>query len=215
MPIHEVKVAFHDDSGLPEDDIVNTFHFSTVAGSSAGLGAVLLGLMDEFYDSPTSAPSGNALSNYFPATLASPATVKCYNLSDAPPRVPYFTGTFGHGATGSALPREIALRITAHAALPSGVDARNRRGGPFFGPLEDNANVNGRPAADLLLVARLAADRLRANAQNTLVPADLEWVIYSPTEGQGYPIVGGWVDDEFDIVRSRGLRRTAKNTWPA
>jgi hypothetical protein len=35
---------------------------------------------------------------------------------------------------------------------------------------------------------------------------DVDWVVFSRTDGQARPVTNFWVDNEWDTVRARGLR---------
>lgn len=41
---------------------------------------------------------------------------------------------------------------------------------------------------------------------------DVDWVVWSVTSNMWHKVSNYWVDDEWDIVRSRGLRPTARTT---
>jgi hypothetical protein len=44
------------------------------------------------------------------------------------------------------------------------------------------------------------------------LPAQHNWVVYSRKSGQGNGVSHVWVDDEWDTIRSRGLRSTTRTT---
>jgi hypothetical protein len=44
------------------------------------------------------------------------------------------------------------------------------------------------------------------------LPGGTAGVVYSRTDKTGRPITNWWVDDEWDVVRSRGLRGVTRDT---
>ena len=41
---------------------------------------------------------------------------------------------------------------------------------------------------------------------------NVDWQVYSPTDGVGRTVKSYWCDDEWDTMRSRGLRSTMRQT---
>jgi hypothetical protein len=47
------------------------------------------------------------------------------------------------------------------------------------------------------------------------MPSQTNWVVYSPTEKKSQGgVTDIWVDDEWDTVRSRGLKSTTRHVGP-
>jgi hypothetical protein len=42
--------------------------------------------------------------------------------------------------------------------------------------------------------------------------ANIDWGVWSRTDGAFHPTTNSWVDDEWDTMRSRGLRATTRST---
>jgi hypothetical protein len=42
---------------------------------------------------------------------------------------------------------------------------------------------------------------------------DMEWAVWSTTRSQMARVVGGWVDDDFDTQRRRGLTSSFRTKW--
>lgn len=206
-----VQSRFDSDSGLPEDDVVNTWHFR-----SAGVSIVdtdnVFDMLDDFY---TAVPTGlsSPLSAEFSADLAGTGVHTMYNLSDPSPRVPVASraiNPFTPGAT--ELPREVSLCLSYHAAPLSGAPQARRRGRVYLGPFNLDAldETTGRPTTGLILAARSAArDLLLAANAST----NWQWVVYSPTADSHADVSAGWVDNEFDTMRKRGVAATVRGTW--
>lgn len=147
----------------------------------------------------------------------------------------------GDGNVGAPLPREVALKHSINATYIPGVDKQRQQGGFYLGPLAGGVNVvtgDGthatRPAAALLSRCRKALRTLidaadassdvdfvvaslgaRDNSVSSGHPGDAGYVLPKnrPLLPPKYFIVsGGWVDDEFDTIRRRGLRPTSRGT---
>lgn len=120
-------------------------------------------------------------------------------------------------AGSEPLPEEVSLRLTAHGALSGGATDRRRMGGFFIGggiPMALSEVVDGRTRP--VAATHIA---LRTNARVLLDASDAaagwSWVIRSPTYHANFPVVGGWVDNAWDTIRSRGPASTARNSWTA
>jgi hypothetical protein len=135
--------------------------------------------------------------------------------------------TLGPTASASpgnlALPREVALCGSFHGDL-SGVaeegagDTRpraRRRGRIYVGPLNvaatdsTNGSANGGALPSGFFIGRLAA----AFAEFTAAAIEDEggrWVVASRADNAVYPVTAGWVDNEFDTQRRRGLDPSAR-----
>lgn len=133
--------------------------------------------------------------------------LRMYDMEDAPgPPEKIKTGAMTQVTLQS--PREVALCLSFRGAL----NVPRQRGRIFLGPL--NATSERPAVATRNLVLQFATDL--ANLGGT----DVDWCVYSPTsrlEGASlgdsfHPVKHAWVDDEWDTVRSRGLRATTRTT---
>lgn len=134
-------------------------------------------------------------------------TTKLYSLEDPLPRPVKAERTDTLAPSGGdTAPREVALCLSYYSErnLP-----RNR-GRLFIGPW---SSANERPSsgqiAQLTALKDLLAD---------LGGVDVQWCVYSRTTPGGLDekfkqVSAGWVDNEWDTVRSRGLKATARNAW--
>jgi hypothetical protein len=154
--------------------------------------------------------------------LAGTAHFDVYNLADAKPRTPIFDDdmTLGLG-TGDALPNEVAICLSYRGALGSGVIPARHRGRIFLGPWD--ASVLDQGTGDSIVDSSVqngikdAAETLM-NASTT---SGNPWCVYSPTTDltettldSGFQVVAGWVDNAFDIQRSRGGNASSRSEFP-
>lgn len=214
LTLYRHQVAINMDSALPEDDIMNTFHFKGEAGPSTATDtAAIATAVGAFY---------NAIDgSIFPNEVAATADFKTYDLSNAVPRVPVFEGTHSLTPSGTTgIPTEAAICLSFEGSPVSGVNQARRRGRLFLGPLSTECVqiVGGKTVveADRRGTIATAASALRAAA----IAADLEWGVYSPSEAAFdgdisafTAVASGWVDNAFDTIRKRGTAPTVRTTW--
>lgn len=197
-----VQVALHNDSGLDEDDVVNTWHFTGSANSTDG--AAIVDHLETFYD---------AFDDWLSNTLSGSCTAKLYNIDALPSGPPFYTETFTiTPGTGQSLPSEVALCLSYQAAQTPGLDQRNRRGRIYLGPFADAANTTSgvaRPNSTMIGIIGTAATALATAAFGTGTP----WHVYSSTLGTSAPVVDGWIDNAWDTQRRRGVAPTTRTTW--
>lgn len=216
------QVSIPMDTALPEDAIVNTWHFD-----------------DD--DDPIAAPDDTrdwimqALTGFYQtidnvllaASVTSPATVRLYDMADPTPRQPLFTEQIAltpvNGDDG--LPSEVALCLSFSAAVSSGQNAARRRGRLYLGPIATAAiTTEGgarRPSAAVRTVIANAAAVVRNGIEHPGSPGlHLKWAIYSPTTDATDTLANafndvatGWIDDAFDTQRRRGARPTTRTTF--
>lgn len=213
-------------SGLDKDHVTNTFHFVTAdAAPDAGEGAEILDQLARFWTVAT--PSGSALYPFLSRELSGVYQVKMYDLGQPEPRAPFYTAEDNVGAFSGTpdLPGEVAAVLTYHGAPKSGVPFRRRRGRIFIGPLDGTAmttaaNTPPRVSSSFIQTVNEAAERLAEETEELDV---VGWVVHSQYATAGdaglgdgnSAVVGGWVDNAFDTVRSRGVQATAKTLWSA
>jgi hypothetical protein len=177
------KIAFQLDSTLPRDAMtINPCYFGDDAQALAD--ALKTNLM----------ANGNVGAD-------TPFVVKIYNAEKAPPSYPLATASNGTGSKGTGYPREVALCLSYYSTF-------NRPGyrGRVYLPM---ALIGGtlllRPSPTQLSTA--------LGWTNTLgkgLPAGHNMVVYSRHLGQSFGVSNTWVDDEWDTVRSRGLKATTR-----
>jgi len=182
-------------SGAGFDGYVNTWHFATVgANPPEDTATEAIGWLTTFYQT---------LDDDFPSTLvASPATVKAYDLSDPEPRAPIVESTIALvPSAGTPLPPEVALCLSFRGNYVSGVQKARRRGRVFLGPYLATANSSsGRPTAGLIDKTSTAAGVMLTSSNAS---AETTWDVFSRVSSTPTQVVGGWVDDDWDIQRRR------------
>lgn len=214
-----MQVAIMMGTGLPVDDVMNTWHFRSTAVDPLDDVDIALGAIVPFYQ---------AIDGLMSANCEGTVTVKSYDLTDLEPRVPLRTDTFEiTPASGFALPNEVAICLSLKGAVTSGIDAARRRGRLYLGPWDVDVLDDGAPdsivdSATTALIAGSAQTALESLAETTC-----EWGVFSPTTaGAGpwdattlflatAPVVGGFVDNAFDTIRSRGAASTIRVNWPS
>jgi hypothetical protein len=185
MAIYRAQIGFAMDSALPRDVVTINPHY---------FGDNAQGLAD--------ALKANLLANT-QVGATSPFTIKVYDAQKAPPSYPLATASSGTGFKTTSIPRELALCLSYYST-------NNRPG--YRGRLYIPASFCGgtpslRPSGTQQTNAMSFKNTL---AQN--LPAQHNWVIYSPKRNQSDGVTDVWVDDEWDIVRSRGLRGMSRIT---
>lgn len=212
------QVTFPRDNAFSEDNVVNTFHFHPLNGSNT-LAArdQIASKLNTFYQ---------AVDQLMSESLTGAYTLKIYDLSDPEPRVP--SGTYTGSITpavGASLPNEIALCMSFRGDTASGQNAARRRGRIYLGPFPVSTQevIAGDTRPNLGLRNTIAA---AAQALRTPIVGDLAaWSVFSPTtagpqpwtdaevDAATFPVVSGWVDNAWDVVRSRGTAATARSTF--
>lgn len=206
------QITFQNTSGLPEDVIVNTMHFSGPEDS----GTDIVDKINVFYNgTPAGEPA--PVCRYFGpqvSRVAGSMKIELYNLDDPEPRVAYQTWTGAPADAGSTegLPSEVALCVSWQAAVVSGVPAGRRRGRNYLGPLGINAvsaTEPPRPVQALL-------DVIAASGSVLINEVDAHPLAIYSTAGVTpvfYDVVTGYVDNAFDTMRSRGEKTTSRETF--
>lgn len=200
-------------SNLPEDSVVNTWHFEHAGGPATDYDNVRDMLADFYGTTPegqTESISDNMPSNI----LGDIWNIRAYDLSQPKPRAPVYESTLTvDNGLGSAatLPLDVALCFSFEAEQESGIPQARRRNRKYIGPLDTGTlSSGGRPSLALLgIVAAAGRDLLRASN----AAASWTWKVWSTTLQAGYDVRGGWVDDEFDTQRRRGMAPSYRELW--
>jgi hypothetical protein len=202
-------------TSIPKDSITNSWHVKVRAGT-----AFTQSIAQSFIDGVK--PVYESVANYRSADMQpSAAHWVFYDLSQPKPRAPLFDLTAGFTLTQqtNTLPHEVSLCVSFQAPRFSGLPQARRRGRLYIGPwsVASNDGLLGRPAAGLRTGLTTALQTFLTLSKNagTL----WEWLVYSPTgdaAGAATPFAAvdnGWVDDEWDIQRRRGLLPTTRSTF--
>jgi hypothetical protein len=126
--------------------------------------------------------------------------LKCalYDVSRPKPNYPVATHTINPGTmTTQTQPRELCLCLSFY----SGQNVKRQRGRmylPLFYAGVSSATIE--PTLPLMAINQ-TADML-ANIGGI----DVDWCVYSRVDDKAYPVTDWWYDNEWDVIRSRGLK---------
>lgn len=208
---YQAQVELQTSSGIPADNVINTFALQWGGGGTPDETdwVAVAAALSTFYTSwqsyrSTTVPAGGA------------HHVKAYRLSDPSPRVPVATVpvSIGGGTASSRFPSEVACCLSYTSFVESGDHPARRRGRIFLGPLAGSSSSTGadgfvRPSAGF------QTDIGEAGAQLALdvLATGFTWCVWSRTDDELFPVIGGWVENEFDTQRRRGPAGTSRTPW--
>lgn len=190
MARFNIQVATAVDTILPRDRIVNVWHFDNPLGLPSNPNK-LCEDMTAIYDTIMARTTDF---HEFDARL--------YEENVKGPPLGRHVRNVGKAAAASA-PREVAICLSFRGPrnIPS------ERGRVYLAPyLMHSTALMGRPDTAQRLIALEMA-----TAVSALGGADVDWGVYSPTKNTFVKTEVAWVDDEWDTVRSRGLRATTRS----
>lgn len=177
------KVAFQLDSTLPRDAVtINPHYFGDDAQA----------LADRLKTNLIAVPE---------VATTTPFVVKIYNAQQPPPAYPLATATQGTGSVATGVMREAALCLSYYSTY-------NRPG--FRGRLYIPAYFCGGSLGLRPTSTQMAKILGWGNALGKGLPTGTNMVVYSRKQDKSYGVDHTWVDDEWDVVRSRGLRATTR-----
>lgn len=199
-------------SNLPADVITNTFHMDWQGGVDAeSIATQAAAALADFYDG---AYANMGWANYVNQAAAE---VRFYLMDLPAPRIPIVRplGVTNTTDVNTTIPAEVAVVCSFHAALVSGQTQARRRGRVYLGGTGSptiNGTAGSLPAVAPAVISNItdAAEALRSDLDGMACP----WVVYSPTAGSHAEVVGGWVDNEPDTQRRRGVEATSRSVWP-
>lgn len=188
MPFARMLVSWKNLGDPGEDLYSNTLYFN-VSGS---------------IDPPDYATLANDLAVIYgarPWTKGRQITVRAYDMADPEPRPPKAIKVQAPiGSIPSYIP-QVALCLSYYADrnLP------RQRGRIYTGPY-GTSNAVGRPTTDQM------ADLITfGQALAGLGGLNVDWSLWSPTNQQHTRLSRIWVDNSFDVIRSRQLPGTARS----
>lgn len=205
MAFYRAQMRYKYFTGLPGDLSTNTVYWS-VDTSDLEVAANIIGL--RLYQGM------EVIGSLMPACVSRDAEVAVYAMADPEPRVPaLFPVTLDASSVAGGLPLEVSLVCSFHGAPP--VTPR-RRGRIYIGPLNTGqlaaSTSSTFPRPQTAVVDGLAAIVEGWAADGTGI--DEGMFIYSPTSGFYTRVVGGFVDNEFDTQRRRGVLASGRTVWP-
>jgi len=127
--------------------------------------------------------------------------VRLYDVNGTKPIYPAGEKQLSTGlAAVSTIPREIALCLSFYAT-----DNQPRKRGRLYIPMA----IAGASPADMTVRPSSAMRSIVSNwvpIFTGLGGVDVDWVVFSKKDNVSRPVTDWWIDDEWDIQRSRGLR---------
>jgi hypothetical protein len=188
MPVWKLQCSWAADSALPRDRLVITPHVN-----DGGVGSDPQGLCDDLLA---------ALTGW--QAFSGEVSVRAYDAQGTVPVYPAGSAVANSGLFQARdVIREVALCLSFYSE-------RNipRRRGRLYLPLPLIGAAPGiRPTAGHFEAASGLATILQE-----LGGPDVDWCVYSRTDDVARPVTNWWVDNEWDVQRSRGLRATARTT---
>lgn len=188
MPIWRLNVEAAADSLLPRDAITITPHFNDggVSSDPQGLCDDLCAAMATYYN------GGRQIE------------VTAYDAQGTPPVVPQGYAIANLGTAPPAdQPREVACCLSFYSEFN-----RPRLRGRLYicaALTQSAASTSGRPSLGM----RTKVGQLAPILQD-LGGLDVDWCVYSRVDNEARAVTNWWVDDEWDTIRSRGLRGTTR-----
>lgn len=185
-------VSQYNEGDLADTAVTNTLHFHHTAL-----------LPDEFLGWDDLATDICTLFRTYKIAILNRTNVRLYSLDDEKPRP--VRGEATQESTGTLAdsgPREVALCLSFYSErnLP------RQRGRLYLGPWSAGT-MDLRPPSGNVTQALALGDGL-----TDIGGVDIQWGVYSPTDSEFRQVSHYWVDNEWDTVRSRGLRGTARVT---
>jgi hypothetical protein len=191
MPIWKLQCSFQVDSALPRDAVVITPHFN-----DHGALTDPANLCNDL---------AVALGGWMTPANGAQITVKAYDAQGSVPVYPAASVVKNVGTTASSgYAREVALCLSYYADF----NRPRSRGRLYLPPglmLTPPNSLDLRPNATW---------RNKAMALGPLLAGlggiDVDWVVWSRKDHVARKVTNYYCDDEWDVVRSRGLRATTR-----
>lgn len=234
MVIARATVTLPAVSLLPEDDAKNVWHFESFGDflTASDMSDIATALT-AFYSGPI---ASLGIGPYFSPSRSRAASACRIDIATVNPGVagesddtvsPILqSSNFTLPAAGNAqgMPEQVAVALSLEASLTGVVEeipgpdprvrpASRRRGRIYIGPvhigLADSETTTNRCRVSAATRNQVLA---AANALNDslLLTPEARTVVYSRAGAIAYPVVNFAVDDRFDVVRRRGMKRQVK-----
>lgn len=186
MPIWKLQTSIWNDTLLPRDAFTITPHFN-----DQGVGTDPQSLCEDLAE---------AIHGWVGPLQQ--VQVKAYDAQGTKPVYPQGDATEVLGNFGvSTMPRELALCLSFFSVR----NIPRQRGRLYI------------PATFLNASAGISPVSTQQDRVASLVPiftalggVDVDWCVYSRTNNAAYPVTDWWIDNEWDTVRSRGLRASSR-----
>lgn len=206
-------VRLKSSTGLPKDDVINTFAFLEPPAPWTDL--IAGELFEGFYNVAHYGAHGIAwwMSNSIKHGTAA-GHVDIYDLLDVEPRAPIASSDFNLDNSGAdgPLPLEVSMCLSFRAEYASGSPKARHRGRVFIGSLGTgvlDSTDDDQPKPDVNF-----GYLLLGAAQYLFDETEGAWAVWSRTDDVLRPVTRASIDDEFDTQRRRGRRATARAEVP-
>lgn len=221
-------LAFESVSGKPEDRFVNNWVCTTpTAGFVEAEWFQFVADLDLFYNAVDPGTNrsianlmGTQISRAFSVHTASAYLIDGH-LDGSDHGSPVSRQAFhllGATAGMTNLPSEMAICLSFHAAYANDPEfqglARPRardRGRVFLGPM--NNGGMSQDANNVPIIGIAYRDTIEAAAVALMNRPNHAWSVWSRKNAAVEPVVGGWIDDAWDIQRRRGEAARTRTTW--
>jgi len=216
-------------NGVPADADENTFAW-TGPDDPDTAAADINDALHSFYVATNAA--GHAIGNYMAPSVSRVVypTIKVYELTDlsgasglgTPVAVRPLDATIPGNDSASGLPAELSVCVSFHGDLTGLVEksgatrpANRHRGRVYVGPLTDGTMVQD--GTTHVVGVNSTFRGVCADAAGRMLGGvfGVTWCVWSRKNAALYEVVGGFVDNAFDIQRRRGEDTTARTIWPA
>lgn len=179
-------IEFPHESSLPKDRMSITPHYGQVDNPQALADKLKVNLI--------------AIGT-ISATI--PFTIKIYDAEKAPPSFPLAQAQQTGTTPTASTPREIALCLSYYSTYN-----RPRYRGRLYIPY---AYITGSLGARPTPTQRDFVLNSWGGALARNLPPNMSLIVWSKRDAKAYGVTNMWVDDEWDIQRSRGLRGTVRS----
>lgn len=222
------QIVLKSVSGLPTDVFVTDMAVRDPAGTidPATVALDIAGKWVDFYNNVDDA--GHSIVSKLSPAVATNFDVHLFDvtahLNGTPHGSPVAShvGALGARAATNPLPEEVAIALSIAGDMTGLVERAGatrpkarHRGRLFLGPWSIAAvagPVAGHTYIDIALQHSIVfqAAAMRAG----LLAQDLDWCVWSRKDAAFRSVVGGFLDNAFDTIRSRGCDANGRTIWP-
>jgi hypothetical protein len=179
------QIAFQCDTAFPRDALTINPHYGQVDNPQALADALKVNL------------------KLIPKISATaPFTIKVYDAEKPPPSFPLATASQSGSPLISSAPREVALCLSYYSSYN-----RPRFRGRLFIPLSLLTGSPGKVPTGTQITEVLTT---WGGALFRNLPPSMGGIVWSRYDKKAYGLTNLWVDDEWDTVRSRGMKASTR-----
>lgn len=140
---------------------------------------------------------------HVPIGAAKPFNISIYDAQKAPPNYPLATASNAGTPPASGVARELCLCLSYFSTW----NRPRYRGRVYIPATLIGGTISSRPSG-----AQMTSALDWRNVLTGSLPASHNLVVYSRSNNQSYGVTDFWVDDEWDVIRSRGRKPTTRQT---